>query len=120
MMLLADENFPRRVVESLRRAGHDVLWAGIDFPSTGDKEVLERAEAEGRILFTLDRDFWQIALQRRERMRKRGLVLFRVHPATAENVEALVHSMKENSAALVGEAALVSRWGIEVVPAGRG
>ena len=62
------------------------MWAGNDFPSSGDKDVLERAETDGRILFTLDRDFWQIAIQRRERMRKGGVVLIRVHPATAGNV----------------------------------
>jgi predicted nuclease of predicted toxin-antitoxin system len=59
-------------------AGHDVLWAGYDFPSAGDKDVLERAETEGRILFTLDHDFWQIALQRRERMQKGGLALLHI------------------------------------------
>jgi predicted nuclease of predicted toxin-antitoxin system len=64
MLILADENFPRRVVDYLRRADHDVVWAGNDFPSSSDKEVLERAETDGRILFTLDRDFRQIAIQR--------------------------------------------------------
>jgi hypothetical protein len=64
-----DAVFPRRVVEYLRLANHDVAWAGNDFPSSSDKDVLERAETDGRILFTLDRDFWQIAIQRRERMK---------------------------------------------------
>ena len=78
MLILADENFPRRVVEYLRLANHDVVWAGNDFPSSSDNDVLERAETDGRILFTLDRDFWQIAIQRRQRMRKGGVVLIRV------------------------------------------
>jgi predicted nuclease of predicted toxin-antitoxin system len=89
MLILADENFPRRVVEYLRLANHDVVWAGNDFPGSNDKDVLERAETDGRILFTLDRDFWRIAIQRRERMTKGGVVLIRVHPATADNVKKL-------------------------------
>jgi hypothetical protein len=28
MRLLADENFPKPIVEALRASGHDVLWAG--------------------------------------------------------------------------------------------
>jgi len=32
------------------RNQHDVLWAGNDFPSSSDKEVLERADTEGRIV----------------------------------------------------------------------
>ena len=44
MRLPADENFPRRVVEHLRLAGHDVLWAGTDCPTTNDKAVQELAE----------------------------------------------------------------------------
>lgn len=119
MQLLADENFPRRVIEYLRLAGHDVLWAGNDFPRAGDKDVLERAETEGRILFTLDRDFWQIAIQRRERMRKGGVALIRVHPATADNVATLVRLLMERGDSLVGQAALVTRWGVDTLPAGR-
>jgi predicted nuclease of predicted toxin-antitoxin system len=119
MLILADENFPRRVVDSLRLANHDVVWAGNDFPSSSDKDVLERAETDGRILFTLDRDFWQIAIQRRERMRKGGVVFIRVHPATAGNVEKLVRVVMTRGDSLVGQAALVTPWGINVLPAGR-
>src|SRR5258708_17622750 len=111
MLILADENFPRRVVEYLRLACHDVVWAGNDFPSSSDKDVLERAESDGRILFTLDRDFWRIAIQRRERMRKGGVVLIRVNPATAGNVEKLVRMVMTRGDSLVGQAALVTPWG---------
>jgi predicted nuclease of predicted toxin-antitoxin system len=119
MLILADENFPRRVVEYLRLANHDVVWAGNDFQSSSDNDVLERAETDGRILFTLDRDFWQIAIQRRDRMRKGGVVLIRVHPATVGNVEKLVRMVMTRGDSLVGQAALVTPWGIDTRPAGR-
>ena len=95
------------------------MWAGNDFPSSSDKDVLERAETDSRILFTLDRDFWQIAIQRRDRMSKGGVVLFRVHPATAGNVEKLVGMVVTRGDSLVGQAALVTPWGIDTLPAGR-
>lgn len=61
MRLLADENFPKPIVEALRAEGHDVLWARTDLAGTSDVAVLDRAESEARIVVTLDKDFWQIA-----------------------------------------------------------
>jgi len=65
MRLLADENFPKSMVEWLRAAGNDVLWARTDRPGWKDSALLELAETERRIVLTLDKDFWQIALERR-------------------------------------------------------
>jgi predicted nuclease of predicted toxin-antitoxin system len=86
MRLVADENFPLPTIEALRQAGHDVTWVRTDCPGTKDAALLDRAEAEGRILLTLDKDFWQIAIQRRRPLRQSGVILFRVHPAIPENV----------------------------------
>jgi predicted nuclease of predicted toxin-antitoxin system len=86
MRLLADENFPLPTVEALRLAGHDVFWVRTDAPGTGDAALLELAEADGRVLLTLDKDFWQIAIQRRRPLERSGVILFRVHPAIPENV----------------------------------
>jgi predicted nuclease of predicted toxin-antitoxin system len=48
----------------LRKQDHDVLWARTDCPGLKDRSLLERAEADGRVVLTLDKDFWQVALQR--------------------------------------------------------
>ena len=63
MRLLADENFPLPTIEALRQAGHDVTWVRTDLPGTGDAALLDIAEADGRVLLTLDKDFWQLAIQ---------------------------------------------------------
>lgn len=39
---------------------------------------------------TLDKDFWQIAIQRRKPLERSGVILFRVHPAIPENIIPLV------------------------------
>lgn len=57
---------PLPAIEALRRAGHNVTWARMDPPGTGDAVLLDLAETEGRVLLTLDKDFWQIAIQRRK------------------------------------------------------
>src|ERR1700722_6043045 len=89
MLLLADENFPRRTVSPLRADGHEILWARIDAPGAKDLQLLEMAESEGRLILTLDKDFWQIALQRPEPISRCGLLLFRVHPAVADRLTPL-------------------------------
>ena len=90
MRLLADENFPKAIVGMLRTDGHDVLWVRADLAGARDKDLLDLAESDARILLTLDKDFWQIAVQRRSPLERSGVVLFRVHPATATTLEPLV------------------------------
>jgi predicted nuclease of predicted toxin-antitoxin system len=46
----------------LRVAGHDVIWAGDWSEDPGDQEILTRANREGRILVTLDKDFGELAV----------------------------------------------------------
>lgn len=58
MALYADENFPFRVVEELRRLGHDVLTAfedGRANQSISDRDPLARATEMSRALLTLNR-----------------------------------------------------------------
>jgi predicted nuclease of predicted toxin-antitoxin system len=71
MRFLVDENFPGPVVRFLRSEDHDILSARMDFPGLSDRTLIERAEADGRIILTLDRDFWQLALQRPVLLRSR-------------------------------------------------
>jgi hypothetical protein len=67
MALYADENFPLRVVEELRRLGHDVLTPfedGRANQSIADRDLLARATEIGRALLTLNRlDFKRLHLQ---------------------------------------------------------
>jgi predicted nuclease of predicted toxin-antitoxin system len=67
MALYADENFPLRVVEELRRLGHDVITAledGRANQSVTDRQLLDRATEIGRALVTLNRlDFKRLHFQ---------------------------------------------------------
>ena len=58
MALYADENFPLRVIEELRRLGHDVLTAFEDGRANRsfiDFDILARATELGRTIVTLNR-----------------------------------------------------------------
>lgn len=49
---------------AISAAGHDVVWTG-DWPEDpGDDEILARANSEGRVLVTLDKDFGELAIVR--------------------------------------------------------
>ncbi|HLF71799.1 MAG TPA: DUF5615 family PIN-like protein [Dehalococcoidia bacterium] len=63
LRLLADENIPKEAVDALRSAGHDVVWLTTESPGSRDRAVLERAQAEQRILLTFDKDFGELAFR---------------------------------------------------------
>ncbi len=120
MRILADENFPKPIVEFLRTGGNDVLWALTDCSERKDVALLAVAENEGRVLLTLDKDFWQIAIQRRVPLQRSGVVLFRVHPATPESLEPLVRLFIQEDKEWAGHISTIARDGIQMLAVGRG
>jgi len=60
MRFLADENIPGNIVDSLRRAGHDVRWIRTDAPGCSDLDVLNLARRDQRVILTFDKDFGQL------------------------------------------------------------
>jgi hypothetical protein len=68
-------------------------------------------------LLTLDKDFWQIAVQRRIPLEQSGVALFRVHPATPENIEPLVRAFVEGNRAWAGHISFIAPDGIQMLPA---
>ena len=118
MRFLADENFPRPTVESLRKEGHDVVWVRTDCPGLSDRRLVERAEADNRLILTLDKDFWQLALQRPDGLPNSGVILLRVHPAMPEKLQRLVVAMLRAECEWIGYVAIVTTDGIEMIPTG--
>jgi predicted nuclease of predicted toxin-antitoxin system len=50
----------------LLAAGHDVVWCGDWVEDPGDDEVMATAHRDARILVTLDKDFGELAIVRRQ------------------------------------------------------
>lgn len=80
MRFLANENFPGSVIRELRSRGHDVLAAKEAMRGAEDGKILERAQAEGRVLLTFDKDFGELAVRAGIR-EPCGVVLFRLRGA---------------------------------------
>jgi len=61
-------------------------WPQASQRTTSWPAIRASHESAARIFLTLDKDFWQIAVQRRSRLEKSGVVLFRIHPARPANL----------------------------------
>ncbi|MGD0388256.1 MAG: DUF5615 family PIN-like protein [Tepidisphaeraceae bacterium] len=77
LRILANENVPGPAIEAMRAAGHDVVWVFEGPRGLDDPAVLKRAQAEGRILITFDKDFGEL-VYRAGADASAGVVLFRI------------------------------------------
>lgn len=94
MALYADENFPLRVVEELRRLGIDVLTAyedGRANQSLTDQTILSRATELGRAIVTLNRqDFKRIHLEMPDHA---GIIICTEDPDRSGQAQRIVDSI---------------------------
>jgi predicted nuclease of predicted toxin-antitoxin system len=94
MRFLADENISHLVINRLRVAGFDVASIRETRPATPDKDILEIAVAEDRILITQDRDFGELII--RQRLSVRGIVLLELDRLASASVSAHVEKLVGN------------------------
>ena len=87
----------RRLRARLRQAGHDVLWIRESAPGIPDVAVLARAQAEGRLLITFDKDFGDLVFRQGAEV-SCGVVLFRIpQPSSALVAERVTHILDSRS-----------------------
>lgn len=83
--VLADENFPRPVIEGLIAAGYDVLSLARHSPGINDLAVLDLARRTGRRLLTFDADFGDLVFAHAAPAPE-AILYFRFHPIIPEEV----------------------------------
>ncbi len=76
MRVLTNENIPKSVVQALRNRGHDVLSTKESLRGSRDELILDRAQAESRLVVTQDKDFGELAFRQGQRA-EQGVILFR-------------------------------------------
>ena len=64
MKVLLDTCIAPYVQGELLSLGHDVVWAGGWEEDPGDELILARANQEGRVVITLDKDFGELGILR--------------------------------------------------------
>lgn len=97
MRLLADENFPRLVVQELRSRGHDLVWISEETPGISDREVLARATTEGRILITFDKEDFGELIFRDKQKAPFGVILFRIQQDIPNRTQTIVTALESRS-----------------------
>jgi predicted nuclease of predicted toxin-antitoxin system len=115
MKFLADENFPRQAVETLRRAAFDVAWITEVQPGAADEEVLAHATAEGRTLLTFDKDFGELAF-RRGLPAEHGIVLFRFIPQTPGEAATIIVTALGSQVTWAAHFSVVTRQRVRMTP----
>jgi predicted nuclease of predicted toxin-antitoxin system len=89
MRFLANENVPLDAVQALQEAGHNVVWIRVSAPGKKDKDILEQAVIEERILVTLDKDFGELAF-RYNLPSTCGIILIRITPFDSRKIAQLI------------------------------
>jgi predicted nuclease of predicted toxin-antitoxin system len=94
---LADECVDAALVARLRDAGHDVSYIAEIASGVTDTEALRRAQDEGRLLLTEDKDFGELVFRFKRAVP--GVVLLRIDPEKS----ALKWTRLESAIAKFGE-----------------
>ena len=113
--LLADENVPGRLVEALRRRGHDVRWARTDARGSADEDLLALAQAEARVVLTMDTDFGTLAFRQRLPARH-GVVLLRLGHLRSRRLVPIVLDAIKRGVAQPGKFAVVEEGRVRLIP----
>jgi predicted nuclease of predicted toxin-antitoxin system len=115
MRILANENFPADAVDALRVSGHDVAWVRSDRPGISDREVLERAQREARLVITFDKDFGELAFHAGLPATS-GIVLFRITPSSAARIAKVALAALESRTDWEGHFSVVEDDRIRMTP----
>ena len=118
MRILANENFPGPMLRVLRDRGHDVASVKESMRGADDwavLAVLHRAQADGRSVVTVDKDFGELAF-RFGLPSECGVVLFRLSGSSPETDNSRALAALESRADWTGNFAVVTDSLIRIRP----
>lgn len=115
MNFLADESVDQPIVERLRHDGHDVLAVVEMEQSIPDEMVLERANQQGALLLTADKDFGELVFS--QRRITAGVVLIRLAGLSPGTKAAIVSDViREHGAELLHAFTVISPGMVRIRP----
>ena len=113
-LLLADENIPKKALETLRQQGIDIISVA-DF-STGlsDQDVMKTAIRENRVIITFDKDFGELIVKRR--LKPPGLIFLRLTEISPTEVAGRIKDLIKRQIVLDGNIVVVQDDRVRVAP----
>ena len=80
---MVDESAGKRIAEFLTDQGHNSISVTEKYLGFSDRDLLIRAQRQGRIIVTLDKDFGELIFY--HRLNSHGLILLRLDDESVEN-----------------------------------
>jgi predicted nuclease of predicted toxin-antitoxin system len=113
MILLADESVGRQIVERLQKDGHDVTYIAEMEPGISDETVLQKANEQGAMLLTVDKDFGELTY--RQKLMHRGVVLIRLEGlSNLTQAEVVAQALRERGVEFMNAFSVISPGMIRV------
>ena len=81
---LADENIPIKAVDALKQKNIDIIPILQISQGLSDREVINLANRQGRIIITFDTDFGKLTFK--ERLKVKGIILLRFIPKSPQQI----------------------------------
>jgi predicted nuclease of predicted toxin-antitoxin system len=111
---LADENIPLKAVETLRQKDIDITTTLKISPGLSDKEVLNLANKQGRIIITFDTDFGKLAFK--EKLKVKGIILLRFIPKSPQHIAKRIENLPASGTPIENCFLLVKEDSVRVIP----
>ena len=115
MRILANENVAGETIAALRRLGLDVASIAADAAGASDKEVLQRATDEDRIVVTFDKDFGELAF-REGLPASTGVILLRVQAKDPMSLTQIVVAALESRDDWAGHFSVIENQRLRMTP----
>jgi predicted nuclease of predicted toxin-antitoxin system len=113
MNVLADESIDRPVVDRLRQDGHNVIYVAELAPSISDDEVLSKANSQGALLLTADKDFGELVF--RQNRANGGVVLVRLLGISAAlKAEVVAETFRDRASEMQGVFTVISAGTVRI------
>ncbi len=114
MRFLVDECTGPAVAQWLRLQNHDVISVYDEIRGADDKEVIQKASEQNRILITNDKDFGELVF--REKKQHKGVVLLRLEDERPANkIAVLEHLLEKYENSLPGHFIVVTETTVRIM-----
>ena len=113
MRFLVDECTGPAVAQWLRQQNHDVISVFDEIRGADDKEVIQKANEQNRILITNDKDFGELVF--REKKPHKGVILLRLEDErTAKKIAVLKNLLEKYENSLSGHFIVVTETTVRI------
>jgi len=113
MRFLVDECTGPGVAKWLRMQNHDVISVYDEIRGADDRDVIQKAFEQDRILITNDKDFAELVF--REKKPHKGIILLRLeNERTANKISVLKHLLEKYQKSIPGSFIVVTETNVRI------